>query len=83
MNIGEMQRLLSVKAGREPNHKFDDLYNLVCQEDWLRLAYEHVRQNAGSKTAGCDGVNIGEWESDLGVCPRKTLTESCWELVCC
>jgi RNA-directed DNA polymerase len=65
MNIGEMQRLLSVKAGREPNHKFDDLYNLVCREDWLRLAYEHVRQNAGSKTAGCDGVSMSEWETDL------------------
>jgi hypothetical protein len=31
MNIGEMQRLLSVKAEKEPNHQFDDLYGLLCK----------------------------------------------------
>jgi RNA-directed DNA polymerase len=65
MNIGEMQRLLSLKAEQVPNHSFDNLHCLVCREDWLRLAYEHVRHNAGSKTAGCDGVDMSEWEADL------------------
>jgi len=65
MNIGEMQRKLSHWATQNKERKFYDLYALICREDWLRLAYEHVRQNAGSKTAGCDGVNMSEWEADL------------------
>ena len=65
MNIGEMQRLLSRKAEREPNHKFDDLYSLVCRKDWLQLATAYVSQNAGSKTAGCDGIDMGEFETNL------------------
>src|SRR4051794_8099052 len=65
MNIGEMQRLLSLKAEREPGHKFGDLYSLICREDWLRLACACVSQNAGSKTAGCDGLCMSDFEADL------------------
>ncbi len=65
MNIGELQRKLSLWATQDKERKFYDLYALVCREDWLRLAYEHVRQNAGSKTAGCDDVNTSAWEADL------------------
>jgi RNA-directed DNA polymerase len=65
MNIGEMQRLLSLKAEREPGHKFGDLYSLICREDWLRLACAYVSQNAGSKTAGCDGLCMSDFEADL------------------
>jgi group II intron reverse transcriptase/maturase len=65
MNIGEMQRLLSLKAEKDSSHKFEDLFNLVCREDWLRLATAYVSQNAGSKTAGCDGVDMSEFETNL------------------
>jgi RNA-directed DNA polymerase len=65
MNIGEMQRLLSQKAEQRSDHKFDDLYSLACRKDWLRLAYEYVSQNAGSKTAGCDGINMSEFAENL------------------
>jgi retron-type reverse transcriptase len=65
MNIGEMQRLLSNKAERSPTHRFDDLFNLVCDEDWLRIAHDHVADNAGSKTAGCDGITMSDFDSDL------------------
>jgi len=65
MNIGEMQRLLSLKAEKELNHKFSNLYSLVCREDWLRLACEYVAQNAGSKTAGCDGIVMSEFAENL------------------
>src|SRR5206468_11988947 len=34
-------------------------------EDWLRTAQIHVRQNAGSRTAGCDGVTMRDFEKDL------------------
>jgi hypothetical protein len=29
MNVGEMQRMLSTKAERSPEHRFDDLYNMT------------------------------------------------------
>jgi len=65
VNIGEMQRLLSLKAEGEPGHKFGDLYALVCRADWLRLAHDHVARNAGSRTAGCDGINMREFDENL------------------
>jgi group II intron reverse transcriptase/maturase len=65
MNIGEMQRLLSVKAEQQPNHKFDNLFGLLCDTNWLRLAHDYVAQNAGSKTAGCDGIDMKGFDEDL------------------
>jgi len=65
MNIGEMQRKLSLWAAHDADRKFYALYDLLCREDWLRLAYEYVSQNAGSKTAGCDGIDMGDFEADL------------------
>jgi RNA-directed DNA polymerase len=65
MNIGEMQRLLSVKAERSKSHRFDDLYALVCHADWLRLAHDHVARNSGSRTAGCDGINMKDFDENL------------------
>jgi retron-type reverse transcriptase len=64
MNIGEMQRSLSRKAEGGPSHRFGDLSGLICREDWLRLARDYVGQNAGSKTAGCDGVAMSSFEGD-------------------
>jgi len=64
MNIGEMQRKLSLWAEQDAERKFYDLYALVCQKDWLRLACDYVAQNAGSKTAGCDGITMSEFEED-------------------
>jgi group II intron reverse transcriptase/maturase len=74
MNIGEMQRKLSVWAEQDKERKFCDLYDLVCREDWLRLAAEYVAQNAGSKTAGCDGINMGEFWTNLDENPGRLRT---------
>jgi len=65
MNIGEMQRKLSLKAEREPNHRFGDLYGLLHDRDWLLLAHDYVAQNAGSVTAGCDGINMAGFDEHL------------------
>jgi RNA-directed DNA polymerase len=58
MNVGEMQRKLSRKAERESNHRFDDLFNLIVNREWLKLAHDRISQNAGSMTAGCDGITM-------------------------
>src|SRR5204862_5496928 len=65
MNIGEMQRKLSQWATQDKERRFYGLHDLICREDWLRLAWLYVAQNAGSKTAGCDGMDMGEFEADL------------------
>jgi RNA-directed DNA polymerase len=65
MNIGEMQRKLSLWAEQDKERKFYDLFRTICREDWLRLAYSYVAQNAGSKTAGCDGMDMNAFEADL------------------
>jgi group II intron reverse transcriptase/maturase len=65
MNIGEMQRKLSMWAEQDPERKFYGLFNLLCDMDWLRLAHDHVATNAGSKTAGCDGINMADFDANL------------------
>jgi group II intron reverse transcriptase/maturase len=65
MNIGEMQRKLSLWAEQDKERKFYGLFKLICDVDWLRVAHAHVEQNTGSKTAGCDGVNMSAFNEDL------------------
>ncbi len=66
MNVGEMQRKLSQWAERDKEHRFFDLYHLMYDTDWLRLAHDYVKQNAGSKTAGCDGIRMSIFDEQLG-----------------
>src|ERR1043165_7543803 len=65
MNIGEMQRKLSLWAEQDRERKFYGLFDLICNMDWLRLAHDHVAQNAGNKTAGCDGINMAVFNENL------------------
>jgi group II intron reverse transcriptase/maturase len=65
MDVGELQKTLSLKAEREPNHRFDNLFSLVRHADWLQMAHDEVATNAGSRTAGCDGINIADFDEDL------------------
>jgi RNA-directed DNA polymerase len=65
MNVGEMQRKLSQWATQDENRRFFDLYDLLYDGDWLRLAHDYVAQNAGSITAGCDGINMRAFDENL------------------
>jgi RNA-directed DNA polymerase len=51
-----MQKRLAEKATREPEHRFDDLYDLLLWDDVLDEAQRRLLMNAGSKTAGLDGM---------------------------
>jgi RNA-directed DNA polymerase len=62
--VREMQRKLSLKAEKAKNHVFNDLYSLICQGDWLEAAWEKVRANKGSRTAGVDRVTKQNFERD-------------------
>lgn len=65
MNVGDMQRKLSLWAEQDPNRKFYGLLDLICGPNWLSLAHEYVSQNAGNKTAGCDGINMDAFDEHL------------------
>jgi RNA-directed DNA polymerase len=51
-----MQAKLHRWALEAPDRKFDDVYNLVYDRDFLTVAWEKVRTNKGARTAGVDGV---------------------------
>jgi RNA-directed DNA polymerase len=80
VNVGELQRKLSLKAERAPKHRFADLYNLLYDKTWLRLAHDAVAQNAGKMTAGCDGMDMKAFdehlEANLQELARELKTET-------
>jgi RNA-directed DNA polymerase len=51
-----IQTKLHQWATGDPDRRFDDLYNLVCDPAFLVVAWERVRRNKGARTAGVDGV---------------------------
>ena len=77
MNVGERQRKLSLWAEQlradadqglfksRDDLRLYDLYHLVYEPTWLRLAHDRVAQNTGSITAGCDGINMARFDENL------------------
>src|SRR5712691_10525854 len=65
MDVSEMQKRLSKTAEREPEHVFDDLYSLLGNVVWLRVAHHHVNTNQGRETAGIDGESMSHFNGDL------------------
>ncbi len=50
-----IQRKLHKWAGDDQARRFSDLHNLVCDSATLRVAWQRVRRNRGSRSAGVDG----------------------------
>jgi RNA-directed DNA polymerase len=65
MNVGEMQRKLSLWATQDKARTFYGLYALLSNAAWLRLAHDAVKQHAGSMTAGCDGITMQAFDEQL------------------
>ena len=59
-----LQRRLAEKAIREPEHRFDDLYNLTYNPKWVEASLKLVLSNQGSKTAGIDGITKQHLKDD-------------------
>jgi RNA-directed DNA polymerase len=69
--VREMQRKLSLKAEKDRAHTFGDLYSLLCRDDWLARAWEKVKSNKGSRTAGVDRVTKSNFEqNEQGILAR-------------
>lgn len=54
-------------AGDDPERRFDDLFNLVCDPATLLVAWRRVRSNTGARTAGVDGHSVRSIEAKRGV----------------
>ena len=58
------KRNLANGQHREPGKRFTDLYSLLCNEVWLRVAVLHVQHNHGSETAGIDPDDDAQTSSE-------------------
>jgi RNA-directed DNA polymerase len=54
-------------AKADPQARFDDLFNLVCDPVRLLVAWEHVAHNKGARTAGVDGLTARRVAAEGGV----------------
>lgn len=79
-----MQRKLSQWATDDSTKRFVDLYSLLCNEIWLRVAVNHVQKNRGSETAGIDSMTMSNFLGDLDgniEYLKETLTTKTFEPV--
>src|SRR6266446_1205309 len=60
-----MQMKLSQGATEDPAKRFTDLYSLLCNEVWLRVAHYSVNTNQGRETAGIDGETMSHFNGNL------------------
>ena len=68
--VREMQAKLHRWAGEDPSRRFGDLFNLVCDLEFLAEAWLRVKQNKGSRTPGIDGATVADienWPGGVGV----------------
>jgi RNA-directed DNA polymerase len=63
-DIRKTQESFARKAQTQPEHRFGDLYHLICGEDWLRSALEKVLSNSGSRTSGVDKISRKDLKED-------------------
>jgi RNA-directed DNA polymerase len=62
-----IQRKLHKSASEDQDRRFSDLHNLVCDPATLMVAWQRVRGNRGSRSAGVDGQTAYEIETRQGV----------------
>ncbi len=76
--IRRLQKRLAKKATREPEHRFDDLYNLTYNPKWVEASLKLVLSNQGSKTAGIDGITKQHLKDDKN---KEALIQNiCYEM---
>jgi group II intron reverse transcriptase/maturase len=55
-NASEEMKHLHTLAKRNPGHRFDHLWDKLISPEWLMHAWEEIRSNKGSMTAGIDSM---------------------------
>ena len=56
-DILKTQQSFARKAESQIEHRFGNLYHLICRTEWIETALAHVLANAGARTAGVDGIS--------------------------
>ena len=64
--VREMQAKLHRWAGEDHSRRFGDLFNLVCDLEFLAEGWLRVRANAGSRTPGIDKATVADIENRVG-----------------
>lgn len=67
LRVLNIQRKLHQWSKADSERRFDDLYNWVCDRATLLVAWNRVRSNRGSRTAGLDGWTRWHIEQRIGV----------------
>ena len=60
-SVEKLQKSLHAKAKSEPGYRFYSLWDKICREDVLSVAYQHCRSNGGA--AGADGESFEDIET--------------------
>jgi RNA-directed DNA polymerase len=66
VRVREIQAKLHQWAKHEPNRRFEDLHNLVCDPSFLLIAWRRVRVNRGARSAGVDAQTAYSIRAELG-----------------
>ena len=84
MDPCEMQKKLSRWATDDPTKRFVDLYSLLCNAIWLRVAAHATLKNKGSETAGIDHMTksnfLGDYDGHIA-CLSESLKAKTFEPV--
>src|SRR5260370_3280366 len=65
--VAELQTKLRGWGVADGGCRFDDLFNLVCDRAFLRIAWDWVGSNKGARPAGVDGKTADSIERSIGV----------------
>ncbi len=63
-DIRKTQQSFARKALAQSGHRFDDLYHLICREEWITTALDAVLDNTGSRTAGVDEITKEDFKNE-------------------
>jgi RNA-directed DNA polymerase len=65
IHVSEKQKHIGELAHQNPTLRFDRLYRILCDQRWLTEAWRRIRSNAGSRTAGIDGMTRDDVDDAL------------------
>lgn len=65
INVAEEMKRLNALARRSPSRIRKPLWNLLVSPEWLATAWEQIRGNRGSQTAGMDNMTAVDVDLDL------------------
>lgn len=64
-SVEKIQKHVRDLAQENPERRFEKLYRVICDEQWLTEAWKLIRPNKGSNTAGTDGQTKSDVDATL------------------